>query len=214
MAIAQVVKNWSMTDTLATRTGDISGVLSSQVFTSGQNMAANLDIWNTLSGALPPEMTLEELLQFLAADTESDQRAILDMLRERIEGSSDEPAGPVQKRIRILTMHGGKGLSGKVVFIPSAEQGIMPNFKALQATGLLIEQRRLFYVSLTRSMACCIFSHVAQRTGAAARALTQKPVARLSRSQFLTEMGLSSIPRINGLTPPEALAILNDINAL
>jgi DNA helicase II / ATP-dependent DNA helicase PcrA len=214
MAVVQVIRNWSMVDTLVTRTGDISGVLSSQVFTSGQNIAANLNIWNTLSGELPPEMTLDELLQFLAADTESDQRAILDMVSERIGGSSDEPAGPVQKRIRILTMHGGKGLSGKVVFIPSAEQGIMPNSKALQATGLLIEQRRLFYVSLTRAMACCIFSHVAQRTGAAARALTQRPLARLPRSQYLTEMGLSSMRRTNGLTPSEVLAILNDINAL
>jgi len=208
MAIVQVVQNWSMTDTLATRTDDVSGILSSQVFTSGQNTAANLEIWNTLAGALPHEMTIEELLRFLAADTEADQQAVLDLVNERIGGAPEEPSGEVRKRIRILTMHGGKGLGGKIVFIPSAEQGIMPSFKALQATGLLIEQRRLFYVSLTRSMACCIFSHVAQRTGAAARSLTQRPVARLPRSQFLTEMRLSSIRRSNGLTPSEALAIL------
>jgi superfamily I DNA/RNA helicase len=47
----------------------------------------------------------------------------------------------------MLTMHGAKGLSGKVVFIPSLEQGIMASFRVIQAAGLVIEQRRLFYVS-------------------------------------------------------------------
>jgi DNA helicase II / ATP-dependent DNA helicase PcrA len=111
-------------------------------------------------------------------------------------------------------MHGAKGLSGKVVFIPGAEQGIMPNAKSLQATGLLIEQRRLFYVSLTRAMACCIISHAAQHTGLAAAVLAQRRVARLPRTQFLNEMGLSSVNRSAGLSPPEAATIVSDISAL
>ncbi|MFY9269188.1 MAG: 3'-5' exonuclease [Candidatus Manganitrophaceae bacterium] len=69
-----------------------------------------------------------------------------------------------QKRIRILTMHGAKGLSGKVIFIPSVEQGIIPSKRAVKATGLLIEQRRLFYVSLTRAIAAAIISHAVVHT--------------------------------------------------
>jgi DNA helicase-2/ATP-dependent DNA helicase PcrA len=211
MAIVQAIGNWTMTDTLASRTADIAGVLSTHIFTSGGNAANNVAMWNTLAGALPAQMNLEELLQFLAADSESDQQAILDLVNQRIGGSPTPAQPPLQKRIRILTMHGAKGLSGKVVFIPSADQGIMPNFKALQATGLLIEQRRLFYVSVTRAMACCIISHAAQHTGAQAMALTQNPVARLTRSQFLNEMNVPSISRSNGLTSQEAQAIVADI---
>jgi DNA helicase-2/ATP-dependent DNA helicase PcrA len=211
MAIVQAIGNWTMTDTLASRTADIAGVLSTHIFTSGGNAANNVAMWNTLAGALPAQMTLEELLQFLAADSESDQQAILDLVNQRIGGSPTPAQPPLQKRIRILTMHGAKGLSGKVVFIPSAEQGIMPNFKALQATGLLIEQRRLFYVSVTRAMACCIISHVAQHTGAQAMALTQNPVARLTRSQFLNEMGSPSTTRTTGLTGAEAAAIVAEV---
>jgi DNA helicase-2/ATP-dependent DNA helicase PcrA len=211
MAIVQAVGNWTMTDSLASRTTDIAGVLSKHIFTSGGNAANNVAMWNTLASALPAQMTLEELLQFLGADSESDQQAILDLVNQRIGGSPTPAQPPLQKRIRILTMHGAKGLSGKVVFIPSAEQGIMPNFKALQATGLLIEQRRLFYVSVTRAMACCIISHAAQHTGAQAMALTQSPVARLTRSQFLNEMNVPSISRSNGLTSLEAQAIVADI---
>ena len=163
-------------------------------------------------------MTLEELLQFLAADSESDQQAILDLVGQRI-GSVDAPTDasiqlPVQKRIRILTMHGAKGLNGKIVFIPGAEQGLMPSFKALQATGLLIEHRRLFYVSVTRAMACCIISHVAQHTGAQAMALTQQPIARLTRSQFLNEMNVQSVTRTSGLNQAETSAIVLDVNNL
>jgi len=211
MAIVQAAASWTMADTLASRTADIAGVLSGHIFTSGGNAANNVTMWNTLAGALPPPMTLEELLQFLSADSELDQQAILDLISQRIGGAVPPAPGTVQKRLRILTMHGAKGLSGKVVFIPSAEEGIMPNFRALQATGLLIEQRRLFYVSVTRAMACCIISHVAQHTGAQAMALTQNPVARLTRSQFLNEMGSPSTTRASGLTGPEAAAIVSEV---
>ena len=111
-------------------------------------------------------------------------------------------------------MHGAKGLNGKIVFIPGAEQGLMPSTKAIQATGLLIEQRRLFYVSLTRAMACCIISHAAQHTGFAAAVLAQRRVARLPRTQFLNDMNASSVNRTVGLSPVEAAGIVAGIQAL
>lgn len=121
------------------------------------------------------------------------------------------PATQSSKKIRILTMHGAKGLSGKVVFIPSVEQGIMPNFRATQATGLLIEQRRLFYVSLTRAMAACLVSHSALHQGAAAFRLMQQARVSLPRSQFLNEMNVPSVNRTAGLTAAEASAIFADV---
>lgn len=214
MATVQTVSTWNMSDTLAVRSGDITTLLSSQVFTSGRNAANSLSIWNTLIGSLPAQMTLEELLQFLAADSESEQQATLDLVNQRIGSTLPQAQVPVQKRIRILTMHGAKGLSGKIVFIPGAEQGLMPNFWALQATGLLIEQRRLFYVSVTRAMACCIASHAAQHSGAQARFLTQKSVSRLTRSQFLNEMSVPSETRTSGLSHEEAVGIVLDVTSL
>ncbi len=210
----QSIRSWGLTDTIASRTTDISALLSSQIFNSGQNAATHLQIWNALASALPADMHLAELLEFLAAKTESDQQAILNVVNARLGLSEGQTLSSVPKRIRILTMHGAKGLSGKVVFIPSAEQGIIPNFKALQATGLLIEQRRLFYVSVTRTMACCIISHAAQHSGAQAMALQQRPDVRLSRSQFLNEMNVASVTRSSGLTAAEAAAIVNDIRNL
>jgi superfamily I DNA/RNA helicase len=214
MAIVQVVRTWSMSDTLAVRGNDITTLLSSQTFTSGLNSVNSLAIWNSLLGSLPDQMTLEELVKYLAADSESDQQTILNLVNQRIGQTQIQIQSPAQKRIRILTMHGAKGLGGKIVFIPGLEQGIMPSFKALQATGLLIEQRRLFYVSATRAMACCIISHAAQHLGSQAMALTQSSNARLTRSQFLNEMSIPSVTRNVGLTQAEARAIVNDVNNL
>ncbi len=211
-SIAGAVANWTLADPLAQRAGDIQALLGAHVFTSGNQVAVLRGEWATLAGSLPPAMTLEECLQFLSADTEAEQQRTLETVIARGAPAPVAPAAqPTPKRIRILTMHGAKGLSGKVVFIPGAEQGIMPSFRAIQAAGLVIEARRLFYVSLTRAMACCIVSHAASHTGASAFQLQQQPVVRLARSQFLNEMAIASVNRGGGLTTQEATQIFVDL---
>ena len=97
-----------------------------------------------------------ELLDFFRAASDRDREAVMAVVHERL-GIVGEVNEPQQRRVRILTMHGAKGLSGKVVFILSLEQGILPSARALQAAGLVIEQRRLFYVSLTRPSQRALF---------------------------------------------------------
>ena len=211
-AIIAQIAGWTLQDTLAARANDLALILNNSVLPGSTQSAAYLAEWNTFSGSLPPEMTLDELLRFFGTD-EIGQRQILNDIRSRVEEVNDEVADE-QKRIRILTMHGAKGLAGKVVFIPSAEQGLMPSFRAIQAAGLLIEQRRLFYVSLTRAKACCIVSHSSLHTGAEAYAIRQQPQVRLPRSQFLNEMGIASVNRNAGLTAVEATAIVAQTDQL
>ena len=210
-AVAQITSTWALTDTMEERTTDMAGVLGNQIFTSGRNADRSVRIWNRLAELLPATMTLEELIQFLGADTEADQRAVFELAVQRTESEEEAATSPETKRIRVLTMHGAKGLTGKVVFIPSVEQGIIPSFKAIQATGLVIENRRLFYVSLTRAMACCIISHANQHTGAQAQVLRQQSTIQLPRSQFISEMGLNSVSRTSGLTEPEAIEIVSQV---
>jgi len=111
-------------------------------------------------------------------------------------------------------MHGAKGLDGSVVFIPSVEQGIIPSFKAIQAAGLVIEQRRLLYVSVTRAKAACIISHSALHLAPESFVLAQQAQVSLPRSQFLNEMHVPSTNRAGGLTGAEAAAIVADIGNL
>jgi DNA helicase-2/ATP-dependent DNA helicase PcrA len=214
IAVVQSLGGWSMADTLATRVGDFGGMLSTYVFATGTTATARVQAWTALAATLPTQMTLDELGLFLGASTESDQEAILKTVAARIAAGQTGPPPQAPKKIRVLTMHGSKGLTGSVVFIPSAEQGILPNSKALQATGLLIEQRRLFYVAVTRSRACCIISHCAARTGFQAQAVANKPAIALHRSQFLNEMAIPDVPRASGLTAAEAQAIFGEVNNL
>jgi superfamily I DNA/RNA helicase len=211
-AIIQHVAGWTLQDTIGARAGDIGHVLSNTVFSGSAQAQNSLQEWTAFSASLPQGMTLEELLQFLESDDEASQRQILDAVNTRL-GFNVQNAG-AQSRIRILTMHGAKGLSGKIVFIPSAEQGIMPSFRAIHAVGLLNEQRRLFYVSLTRAKAACIITHSVLHTGAEAFLIRQQPQVRLPRSQFLNEMHVVSMNRAQGLNAAETAQIATAVNNL
>ncbi len=214
ISVVQILNEWAMADTLSVRVTNLTAVLSTYIFTAGTKAAARIQAWTALSGALPPQMTLEELLLFLGANTEAEQESILDTVTARIAQGQDQQQAVATKKIRILTMHGSKGLTASVVFIPSVEQGIMPNRKALQATGLLIEQRRLFYVALTRARASCIVTHAALRTGFYAQAVAGASSVNLARSQFLNEMGIATVQRNGGLAAAEAQSIVSEVNNL
>jgi DNA helicase-2/ATP-dependent DNA helicase PcrA len=211
--LVQQIVGWTLQDTVGARAGDIGQLLTTVIFAGSSQAVEYLQEWTAFAASLPQGMKLEELLSFLAADDEAGQRQILDRVAERL-GETNAGMGSGPKRIRILTMHGAKGLSGKVVFIPSAEQGIMPSFRAVRATGLLNEQRRLFYVSLTRAKAACIISHAALHSGAEAFLIQQNSRVRLPRSQFLNEMGVPSKNRNGGLTAAEVARIAHEVNNL
>lgn len=212
MTIIQSVRNWTLAETIGARSADISQFINT-LFNGLARAADHVATWNAVSSVLPADMTLEELLNYFSADSDADRRTVLDLVNQRL-GIAQPPAAIPHNRIRILTMHGAKGLSGKVVFIPSVEQGIMPSFRAISAAGLLIEHRRLFYVSVTRAMATCIISHATLRTGPNAFRLRQQSRVMLPRSQFLNEMGVPSINRTTGLTAAEAAQIVTDVRNL
>jgi ATP-dependent DNA helicase UvrD/PcrA len=211
--LAQEVSGWALQETIGARNADIVRLLSTIVFPGSGQLPTHLQEWSAFAASLPQDMTLEELLQFLAADDDVGQRKVLDTVNERL-GSLDGSATVQQKRIRILTMHGAKGLSGKIVFIPSAEQGIMPSFRAISAVGLLNEQRRLFYVSVTRAKVACVISHAALHSRAEGYLIRQQSNVRLPRSQFLNELGIPSQNRTRALNAAEAGQFMSDVSNL
>jgi len=69
------------------------------------------------------------------------------------------------ERVSLMTLHGAKGLEFDIVFLPGWEEGLFPNQRALDESGLkgLEEERRLAYVGLTRARRRAIVSHAANR---------------------------------------------------
>ena len=85
-----------------------------------------------------------------------------------------------QKRngVALMTMHGAKGLEFRAVFLPSLVEGIVPHEKGLDTVA---EERRLFYVAMTRASEKLCLSAILQRYEK-----ERKP------SRFLAEMGLDA----------------------
>ncbi len=74
------------------------------------------------------------------------------------------------------TMHGAKGLEYEVVFIIGGNEGAMPHKKA-QTEEEIEEERRLFYVAMTRAKKKLVISYVAEKNGKSK-----------SRSRFISEL--------------------------
>ena len=85
-----------------------------------------------------------------------------------------------QKRngVALMTMHGAKGLEFRAVFLPSLVEGIVPHEKGMDT---IAEERRLFYVAMTRASEKLCLSAILQRYEK-----ERKP------SRFLAEMGLDA----------------------
>lgn len=69
-------------------------------------------------------------------------------LNAMILGSSDLTQG---EGVNLLSVHASKGLEYKEVYVIDLMDGRFPNRKLMQRGGSLDEERRLFYVSVTRA---------------------------------------------------------------
>ncbi len=70
-----------------------------------------------------------------------DRVSLITRLDDSVEGD----------RVSLMTFHTAKGLEFSVVFITGLEEGLLPYFKAFESDEELEEERRLFYVGMTRA---------------------------------------------------------------
>jgi superfamily I DNA/RNA helicase len=116
---------------------------------AGDARVRNLrELTATLDGDFPAGKALfERLEEFLETIT-------LDSDRE-----DEEDKGDV---VTLITMHSCKGLEFPRVFIVGLEDGLLPHTRST-VEGTLDEERRLFYVAVTRAMLTLTISHCASR---------------------------------------------------
>lgn len=101
------------------------------------------------------------------------------------------------ERVQIMSLHAAKGLEFKAVFLPALEDGLLPFAGPGILTGQvdktapppdLDEERRLFYVGITRARECLFLSLAAHRK------LFGKEL-RLKPSRFLNDLPLEGLSR-------------------
>ncbi|KAA6324878.1 DNA helicase II, partial [termite gut metagenome] len=67
------------------------------------------------------------------------------------------------ERVSLMTVHAAKGLEFANVFIVGMEEGLFPSFMVSESVRGLEEERRLFYVAITRAEIHCFLSHARTR---------------------------------------------------
>jgi DNA helicase II / ATP-dependent DNA helicase PcrA len=100
---------------------------------------------------------IENLEQLVEVGREFDasaepERDTLDVFLQEIALVADADARrDEQGLVTLMTLHNAKGLEYPTVFITGCEEGVFPHSRALDEGGLE-EERRLFYVGVTRAM--------------------------------------------------------------
>lgn len=69
---------------------------------------------------------------------------------------------PDSEHINVMTMHGSKGLEYPVVFLPQTNEGQIPHSRAVTEEELE-EERRMFYVAMTRAKNELVITYVKER---------------------------------------------------
>jgi superfamily I DNA/RNA helicase len=117
---------------------------------TSENRVRNLkDLVATMDGgqsiSAQPAERLHAFLEDLTLDSERE---------EEKENTSDA--------VTLITMHSCKGLEFPHVFVVGLEEGLLPHSRS-KVEGTLDEERRLFYVAITRAMQTLTISHCGGR---------------------------------------------------
>lgn len=93
----------------------------------------------------------QEMIKSMEANsTENSMSEIIDQVALLSETKGAEKAN--LNAVKLMTAHASKGLEFPVVFIIGAEEGLFPHENALhQSPDAIEEERRLFYVAMTRA---------------------------------------------------------------
>jgi DNA helicase-2/ATP-dependent DNA helicase PcrA len=99
-----------------------------------------------LPADLPPFRTLDEFMQDVALITDADD---------------NDKEG--RNHVSLMTIHAAKGLEFPHIFISGLEENLFPSIQSLNNRADLEEERRLFYVAITRGMDSVTLSYAENR---------------------------------------------------
>lgn len=167
----------------------------------------NATIEELIDGLFPDGLEWSQVIRemsLLGMEDLETAEDLLDHVRTKITQPEMPEAGEF---VRIMSLHKSKGLTAKAVIVCGCIEGLIPfrndDASTAEQKRILKEQRRLFYVAITRcthfltiSSFLKIESKIAYKIGAktAGRGRSVKTVA----SQFLRELGPNAPPAIVG----------------
>lgn len=95
---------------------------------------------------------LQELISAIAQYDDNNEGATLEGFLQEVSLVADIDSLDNQKNaVTLMTIHAAKGLEYPVVFITGLEEGLFPSMNSISNLEDLEEERRLFYVAVTRA---------------------------------------------------------------
>ena len=108
-----------------------------------------------LENTVEAESRIQNLDELLTVAMEFEEEYAENSLNEFLESitlSSDvDNLQETDESVTLMTLHSAKGLEFPVIFLVGMEEGIFPGYKSIGEPKELEEERRLFYVGITRA---------------------------------------------------------------
>ena len=111
---------------------------------------------------------VEELLsgiqEFSNSGDEDNPNTLADfMLEVALLTDADQEKPEEKNHVSLMTIHSSKGLEFPNVYLVGMEENLFPSQMSLHSRSDLEEERRLFYVAVTRAMESCTLSYAVSR---------------------------------------------------
>lgn len=114
------------------------------------------------------ESRIQNLEEFLTVAIEFEEQMAENTLAEFLESisltSDIDNMEESEDTVTLMNLHSAKGLEFPVVFLVGMEEGIFPGYKSIGEIKELEEERRLFYVGITRAMQYLYLTCAKRRT--------------------------------------------------
>jgi DNA helicase-2/ATP-dependent DNA helicase PcrA len=141
---------------------------------------------------------VQELLSAISEFSHEKPNATLELFLEEVALVSDiDTWEGEQNSVTLMTLHASKGLEFPVVIIAGLEEGLLPFYSSALESEDVEEERRLFYVGITRAeqKLYITYTNLRYRFG---------DVTYPSESRFLSELGTENIERITKRIPRQS----------
>ncbi len=108
---------------------------------------------------------IDELINVMMALEQGEEKVLLESFLEKVSLVTDvdlyEDKG---NRVSLMTLHCAKGLEFPFVFIVGIEEGLLPHYRRGEEIEDMEEERRLFYVGMTRAKERLFLSRAEKRS--------------------------------------------------
>ena len=107
---------------------------------------------------------MQDFVEGRKEEDQGDQIYLTDFLQEvALLTDLDSDDGETDDKVTLMTIHSAKGLEFPTVFVVGLEENIFPSLRFQNSPRELEEERRLFYVAITRSEKHCILTYAQKR---------------------------------------------------